>query len=269
MPQLSIIIPTFNSGAVLSRALDSIICQTFTDWEVLVMDGVSTDNTLEIANSYNDNRIRIYSEPDKGIYDAMNKGVKKAKGEWCYFMGSEDYFLSPNTLNDLFSKDVWNYDVVYGDVISPILPKAHRGAWSIENLTANRCHQAIFYKHILFQRLGFYSLKYPYLADFEFNLRWFLNKRIKNRYYPIDIAYFSPGGVSEIMDDVCFWKDFDLLVLEYGYSQLNTSQKIFYLTKAIEKEERWIKRKLLSFLLLYNTNKKRMKKVLLGNPKIQ
>ena len=67
MPRLSIIIPTFNSAKTLSRCLDSVISQSFTDWEVLMMDGVSNDDTIKIASSYQDSRIRIYSEPDKGI----------------------------------------------------------------------------------------------------------------------------------------------------------------------------------------------------------
>ena len=88
--KLSIIIPTFNSANTLRRALDSIIGQTLNDLEVLIMDGVSTDQTLDIAKTYNDNRIRIFSEPDNGVYDAMNKGIDKASGEWLYFLGSDD-----------------------------------------------------------------------------------------------------------------------------------------------------------------------------------
>ena len=101
--KLSIIIPTYNSASVLAKALDSIVKQNFTDWEVLVMDGVSTDNTIKVAQSYNDSRIHIFSEPDKGIYDAMNKGIEKAQGEWLYFLGSDDWLLNGNVFDSLFS----------------------------------------------------------------------------------------------------------------------------------------------------------------------
>ena len=119
MPRLSIIIPTFNSAKTLSRCLDSVISQSFTDWEVLMMDGVSNDDTIKIASSCQDSRIRIYSEPDKGIYDAMNKGIDKSRGEWLYFLGSDDYLFNSHSLEDVFKNDIEKYDVVYGDVYAP------------------------------------------------------------------------------------------------------------------------------------------------------
>lgn len=108
--KLSIIIPTYNSASVLPRALDSIICQTFTNWEVLIMDGISTDDTLKMAQSYNDSRIRIYSEPDNGIYDAMNKGINKANGEWLYFLGSDDCLFSKDVLSNIFNHNIYGVE---------------------------------------------------------------------------------------------------------------------------------------------------------------
>ena len=121
MPRLSIIIPTFNSAKTLSRCLDSVISQSFTDWEVLMMDGVSNDDTIKIASSYQDSRIQIYSEPDKGIYDAMNKGIDKAQGEWLYFLGSDDWLFNCNSLKDIFCNNINQYDVVYVAVYAPHL----------------------------------------------------------------------------------------------------------------------------------------------------
>ena len=149
-PQISIIVPVYNVEDYLRQCLDSIVAQTFTDWEVLLMDGASTDNTLKIAQSYNDNRIHIYSEPDKGIYDAMNKGIKKAKGEWLYFLGSDDWLLTPETLSSVFSMDINSYDIVYGDVESVQLVPEHSGEWSLSTIDYNRCHQCIFYKKKVF-----------------------------------------------------------------------------------------------------------------------
>ncbi|MDR2410857.1 MAG: glycosyltransferase, partial [Bacteroidales bacterium] len=87
MPVLSIIIPTYNSSKTINRCLDSILCQSYSNYEILVMDGLSSDNTLELVKAYNDRRIQIYSGKDNGIYDAMNKGIALAKGEWLYFSG--------------------------------------------------------------------------------------------------------------------------------------------------------------------------------------
>ena len=186
--KLSIIIPTFNSASVLPKALGSIVSQTFTDWEVLIMDGVSTDDTLKVAQSYNDSRIRIYSEPDKGIYDAMNNGIKKAQGEWLYFLGSDDWLLNATVLNQIFSNDIEKYDVIYGDVESTHLDQLHHGEWDMMKIKYkyNICHQAIFYRKKIFKKIGLYNLKYPLLADFDFNMRWFFNTNTKSNYIPIN-----------------------------------------------------------------------------------
>lgn len=222
--KLSIIIPTFNSASVLPKALDSIVGQTFTDWEVLVMDGVSTDNTIEIAQSYKDPRIHIYSEPDKGIYDAMNKGIKKAEGEWLYFLGSDDSLRD----NSVFEKVMYEIDnasekglmVFYGDVYAPQLEAAHHGEWKVDKLFYNRCHQAIFYHREVFEKLGLYDLKYRILADYAFNLKWFVQGVVKNRYIPVCIANYSADGLSSREQDVEFDRDFGLLVLKYGWRRL-------------------------------------------------
>ena len=235
--KLSIIIPTFNSASVLSKALDSIVCQTFTDWEVLIMDGVSTDDTIKIAQSYNDSRIRIFSEPDKGIYDAMNKGIKKAKGEWLYFLGSDDWLLNATVLNQIFSNDIEKYDVIYGDVESTHLDQLHHREWDMIKIKHkyNICHQAILYRKTLFKKIGNYNTKYPLLADFDYNLRWFFNSKIKHQYYPIDIAFFSDGGCGTRETDDTFFKDFELLIVRYGWRVLNLDERIRYSKIALSK----------------------------------
>ena len=169
------------------------------------MDGASTDDTTKIAQSYNDSRIRIYSEPDKGIYDAMNKGILKAKGEWTYFLGSDDWLIHEGVLHNVFSQDINDYDVVYGDVDAPHLASAHSGAWSLETVDYNRCHQAILYKRAIFKRLGMYNLKYKIWADYDLNLKWFFDRKLKNKYIPIKIAHYSEGGFS------CYQLDSELL----------------------------------------------------------
>ena len=91
---VSIIIATYNSEKTLRRALDSVLNQTYQDWECIVVDGASKDNTIEIVKEYvsKDTRFRYVSEPDHGIYDAFNKGWKMAKGEWVMYLGSDDRY---------------------------------------------------------------------------------------------------------------------------------------------------------------------------------
>ncbi len=236
--KLSIIIPTFNSGAVLSRALNSIVNQTFTDWEALIMDGGSSDNTVKIGQSYNDSRICIYSEPDKGIYDAMNKGIRKANGEWLYFLGSDDWLITPETLRSVFSVDIDSYDVVYGDVESVQLAPEHGGEWSLSTIEYNRCHQGIFYKRKVFKELGFYNLDYPVLADFDLNLKWFFSKKIKNKYIPITVAHYSEGGFSYDQSDIAFNKNLSYLELIRGRHCFSRRDKINLINDTLQSGER-------------------------------
>lgn len=245
--KLSIIIPTYNSASVLPKALDGIVGQTFIDWEVLVMDGVSTDDTLKVAQSYNDSRIRIYSEPDNGIYDAMNKGIKKAQGEWLYFLGSDDWLLSPDILNDIFSKDINGYDVVYGDVESAHLGLEHSGEWTMSNIDYNRCHQGIFYRKSVFCKLGLYNTEFPIWADYDLNLKWFFSKKLQNLYIPFTIAHYSDGGFSSGHEDKVFLSKASLIKLKLGHRRYGRRQKIMLINDALEKENNLFTRVWLNF----------------------
>ena len=243
--KLSIIIPTYNSASVLPKALDSIVCQTFTDWEVLIMDGVSTDDTLKIAQSYNDSRIRTYSEPDNGIYDAMNKGIKKAQGEWLYFLGSDDWLLVPDILQSIFYRDITDYDVVYGDVESEHLGPENSGEWTMANIDSNRCHQGIFYKKDVFKRLGYYNLEYPIWADYDLNLKWFFSKKIRKTYLPITIAHYSAGGFSTDNLDYQLLKYAPYLKLTRGWSFYSRKERRELIKLALKRKsrkhpERWL-----------------------------
>ena len=123
-PLFSIIIPTFNAGKTLSFCLDSVLIQSFQDFEILIIDAVSSDNTMSIVEEYAaaNTAITWISEKDKGIYDAMNKSISLAKGEWLYFLGSDDKLYDAevlkkimNSLNENHSLDVDILVAVYAD----------------------------------------------------------------------------------------------------------------------------------------------------------
>lgn len=223
--KLSIIIPTYNSATVLRRTLDSIVGQTFADWEVLVMDGASKDQTVDIAKSYQDERIKVFSEPDDGVYDAMNKGIKIAGGEWLYFLGSDDWLLNKEVLQDFFSLDIEGFEVVYGDVEADQLASEHKGEWTVDTIEYNRCHQAIFYKRSLFAKNGLYDIKYKILADYAFNLKWFLQGKIKSKHIDLTIAHYSKGGLSENCIDESFRQDSAFLFIKYGRKSIPLKQQ--------------------------------------------
>lgn len=208
-PTFSIIIPTFNSANTIHIALDSILRQTFDNWEVLIMDGVSSDNTLDVIRELNDNRIHIYSEPDSGIYDAMNKGIKQAKGEWVYFLGSDDSLYADDVLEKIaVIARKTKYKVLYGNVL--IKGEAgwakdgtiYAGEFTLNKLLdKNICHQALFYKKTCYKDC-LYNLKYTVCADYDLNLK--LWSKYKFGYIDLCIATFNGGGFSKVTEDKLF-----------------------------------------------------------------
>ena len=214
--QLSIIIPTFNSGKILRRALESVASQTYQNWEVWIVDGRSTDNTLEVANNYAeiDSRISYISEPDRGIYDAMNKGIKLAEGEWLYFMGSDDVLYSNKVLSNFFEKkDLNGIKFLYGN-------KTTNGSWyggefDIKRIiTQNINHQCIFYHKTLFQEIGNYEIKSITAADYLFNMKVFATNGTRCHYIDETVANFGTGGASSVLYDSYFDKHLEKELLD-------------------------------------------------------
>lgn len=209
--QISIIIPTYNAGKTLSFALESILKQDFTDFEILVVDGLSTDDTLEVARRYRDQRIRIFSEKDDGIYDAMNKGIKLAGGKWIYFLGSDDKLYDKNVFNSLMPLlRNEKLEVIYGNVIWELSGKKYDGRFNkFKLLKKNICHQSMLTKKSVFNKIGKFELKYKALADWHFNMKWFNNKNIKHVYTDSIIAYYFDNGYSPNNPDMKFVEDWN------------------------------------------------------------
>jgi glycosyltransferase involved in cell wall biosynthesis len=213
MPFFSIIIPTFNSAKTLKQTLDSIVSQSFLDYEVLVMDGISKDNTSKIATAYKNSRIKIISEKDQGVYDAMNKGVDKATGKWLFFLGSDDDLYDETILSKIHSQLInKNINVLYGNVImvgdTPWAKDKtiYDGEFDLSKiLQQNIAHQAIFYHQDVFKKLGRYNIKYDVNADWDFNLNAYANFEFK--YTDMIIAKFSGGGISTVNTDKHFYTD--------------------------------------------------------------
>lgn len=117
---ITIVIPTYNCEGTIKNAVDSIFNQSFKNVEILIIDGNSTDNTLKALQEYSEKKrnLILYSEKDDGIYDAMNKGLTLAKGEWIYFMGGDDTLYETTTLEKVveIQKDS-NNNIIYGNVI--------------------------------------------------------------------------------------------------------------------------------------------------------
>src|SRR4030043_464009 len=128
MPHLSIITINLNNAAGLRQTIESVINQTFSDYEYIIIDGGSTDGSVDVIKEYASKLRYWITEPDTGIYNAMNKGIMQAKGEYFQFLNSGDWFLNETILQKLFSVD-HNADILYGDeywVYKNGIKKLHR-----------------------------------------------------------------------------------------------------------------------------------------------
>lgn len=227
-PLISIIIPTLNSEATIAIALNSIINQTYKNWEIIILDGLSQDRTLDVVESHQReiSNIRIISKTDKGIYDAMNKGIKIARGEWLYFMGSDDSFYESTTLEQFLRIDnLNNFDVVYGNVYSSRFNGFYAGEFDYLKLTEkNICHQAIIFNRSVFKKIGKFNLKYKAHADWDHNIRWFYSDKICCKYTQMIIANYADGGFSSVQGDEIFRIDKYYLFLKKGMGKLSYSE---------------------------------------------
>lgn len=198
MSTFSIIIPTFNSAKTIAACIKSVLSQNYNNFDVWVIDGKSTDDTVEIVQSYSiTGRINIISEKDDGIYDAMNKGVLNSTGDWLYFLGSDDQMYDENILSTISKaiRDNPESKFIYGDVVTSNNTTERYADYKYDQLLSRCiCHQSIFYHNSLFsERL--YDVKYKVCADWDFNLKTF-GKSVHPVYVDRLIARFDLGGVS-------------------------------------------------------------------------
>jgi glycosyltransferase involved in cell wall biosynthesis len=196
-PLISVITPVYNGAATLEATMLSVFGQDWPRVEYILVDGGSKDGTLDLIAKYK-GRVVWISEPDKGVYDAMNKGVGMASGEWVFFLGSDDRLEDSEVLTSIFS-DLTNadYDLLYGDVTSPSYKGLYDGPFTFEKLLSrNISHQAIFYRRSLLARVGGYDLRFRMHADWELNIRIFKLPRVRTKYVGRHIADFGAEGLS-------------------------------------------------------------------------
>lgn len=207
---LTIIMPVYNAGHYMEKVLQNIAAQRFCNYELLLLEALSTDDTKNIieAKQATDPRIRLVVEKDKGIYDAMNKGVASAKGEWLYFMGCDDAFFDEEVLQTFSVHLNAGNDLVYGDVLwvpDHILESGECTAGNLLHRNIN--HQRIFYRKELFLQYGGYDLQYEVASDHELNIRFFCNDTIRKKYLPVPVARYHSGGFSANKLDKVFWNN--------------------------------------------------------------
>lgn len=223
-PLFSIITVTFNAADTLPATLASVKEQSCKLYEYIVMDGVSKDNTVELAKTAGIHNARIFSSPDKGLYDAMNKAIDEASGEYLIFLNAGDAFHSPDTLQTI-ADSIMKHDfpsIVYGQTQLVNANRQRIGDRHLtapENLTLNSfaegmlvCHQAFI---ALRRIVGLYDLRYRFSADYEWCIRCLQHSR-NNVYIPHTIIDYLSEGLTTANRKASLKERFNIMCHYYG-----------------------------------------------------
>ena len=207
--KFSIVTATYNSEATIKDTLESVLMQTFTDYEYIVKDGGSSDSTIDIIREYEprfSGRMRWVSSRDKGLYDAINTGIKMASGDIVGIINSDDFFHRKDILqlvSDAFeSSDV---QAVYGDVrfVNPDNLEKTVRYYSSAGFRPSKfrfgfmpAHPSFYTYRSNFEKYGYYKLGYKIAADYELLIRFLYTNRLSSKYLPIDFLKMRTGGIS-------------------------------------------------------------------------
>lgn len=207
--KISVVTATWNSGTTVRDTIESVLNQTYTNVEHIIVDGASRDNTLEIVKEYEpryNGRLKYISEKDKGIYDAMNKGIMLATGDVVGILNSDDFYTSGYVLERVARKLVdKQLDAVYGDI------------HFVDDRDLNKCvrycssknfakwqmrfgfmpvHPSFYCRRRVYQDYGLYDTRFKSASDFECLLRFLIHHRIRTEYLPLDFVTMRTGGMS-------------------------------------------------------------------------
>ena len=224
-PKFSIITVTYNAEAVLEDTIQSVISQTYHHVEYIIVDGASKDGTLSIIDRYRDRITRIVSEPDKGLYDAMNKGIKLATGDYLCFLNAGDSFHEDDTLQLMVHSITGTElpDVLYGET-AIVDEEGHflrmRRLSAPENLNWKSfkdgmlvCHQAFFPRRELAEP---YDLRYRFSADFDWRIRIMKKSHTLHNTHLTLIDYLNEGMTTR-NHRASLHERFRIMCRHYGY----------------------------------------------------
>ena len=206
--KISIVTATYNSSKTVRDTIESVLGQTYKDYEYIIIDGKSKDNTLDIVREYEtkfDGRMKIFSEKDKGIYDAMNKGFQKAMGDVLMLINSDDLFARPDAVEQVVKEFMNHPDVdgVYADLyyvsqnnINNIVRVWKTGQQESMRYGWLPAHPTFYVKRECYEKYGYFNLNYPLAADFELMLRFVEGYKIKMAYLPEYLVKMRLGGAT-------------------------------------------------------------------------
>ena len=199
----SIIVVCLNAGTKLKETINSILVQTYDNYEVIIKDGLSTDNSIDLLPE--NSKLRIIRKKDKGIYDAMNQAIEELQGDYVYFLNCGDYFYDSNVLYNVKKQlERLESDIVYGDIYSRRIKEVIGSNKNIDSFGCYRnvpCHQACFYKASLMRERKF-DINYIVRADYDHFLWCFFNKNVNLCYIPYIVANYEGMGFSEMKRNI-------------------------------------------------------------------
>jgi len=216
--KLSIITVNLNNRDGLKKTIDSVICQTSKDFEWIIIDGGSTDGSVELIKKYAEFVIYWVSEPDNGIFNAMNKGIKKACGDYLLFLNSGDC-LAENDIIDYLNNCTLNDDFIVGktcsskDSLPPIKQKDnYTTEETLERLSVSAFpHQATFVRRNVFQKYGLYREDKQLASDWYLTICALIKGNSNVSYIPQIVSYIEPNGISQRNQNQLFRERKDLL----------------------------------------------------------
>lgn len=205
--KISVITVCYNSAETIADALQSVANQTWPDVEHIVIDGASTDGTQAVIARYGARLAKVVSEPDAGIYDAMNKGLRLATGDLIGFLNADDVFASPDTLAHIVraAQESPNVDAVYGDLqyVAKDRPGKVVRHWRSKSFEISRLpcgwmppHPTLYVRRPVLEALGGFDTRFRIAADYEFMLRLFKRPGRSYAHLPQVLVLMRTGGAS-------------------------------------------------------------------------
>lgn len=205
--KITVITVCYNAEKEIEKTMVSVLNQTYPDIEYLIIDGASKDNTVNIAHristEYSEKDIKIFSEPDNGIYDAMNKGIKKATGDWLNFMNAGDSFASNTIVSEMRSEISSGIRILRGNIIRKYngIKVKSCGVTSqdpklMDMFNNTFHHQACFIQRSLFLDFGLYSTDYKLCSDWKFFFDCVVLHQVRTKYVEKTVALFEMDGAS-------------------------------------------------------------------------
>lgn len=245
--KISLITSTYNSVSTLKSTFDSVLSQTYSDVEYLVVDGGSKDGTLELIKEYEPKfggRMKWLSEPDKGLYDALNKGIRMATGDVVGILNSDDFFTTNDVL-EIVATELNGVDAIYGDIhfVHPDnLNKCVRyyssknfRPWAVR-FGYMPAHPSFYARREVFEKYGLYALDYKIAADFDMMVRLFAKHHISSKYVKKDFVTMRTGGMStsSISHRLLLTKEDAKACRRYGIYSNFLMCSVKYITKVFE-----------------------------------